>query len=177
MAILYTNSGIVLQRYVSGEPIITDYNANVIQSLHFLWRRNAETVLAYYPRVAWTTTGASYTITGDNDATAFTERLGMYPMMRDGWRPDVGGDTQLAVTVVGALVDVLVEVYEAGVLVDSATVLVGAGPSAIVSGTLTLPAATVNAWVKVTAKRNGGSGTGQIDAIYVRSAYDSGAPK
>ena len=174
MAILYTNSGIVLQRYVSGEPIITDYNANVIQSLHFLWQRHAETILAYYPRVAWTTTAAAYTITGDNDATPFTERLGMFPMMRDGWRPDVGGTTKLAVTVVGGLVDVLVEVYEAGVLVDSVAVTVGAGIS---TGLITLPAATVNAWVKVTARRNGASGTGELDALYIRSAYDSGAPK
>jgi len=177
IGILYSDPEIILQRYVSAEPIVDAFNADVIEGAHFLWRRHAETVLAYYPRVPWGTTSASYTITGTNDATAETERLGMYPMMRDGWRPDVGGDTKLACTVVGGLVDVLFEVYEGGVLVDSDAVLVGAGPLAIVSGALTLPAGTQDAWVKITARRNGESGTGQIDAIYVRSAYDSGAPK
>lgn len=175
MSITYTDPTVVLARYAPYEPILDDYQADVIEGLHFLWRRHAHTVLAWVPEVPWETTSATLTQIADNDATALVERLTFTPCTPSDWRPDDATDTVYTVVARADKVEVVVECYNAAGLVDSATIAIGAGP-ATGTGTITLPAATGDVWWRLQAKLNG-AGTGTLYPVYIQSSYAAGAPK
>jgi len=176
MAIVYTDPTVVLARYAPYEPIIDAFQADVIEGLQFLWRRNAQAVLQYVPQVPWETTSATFSTIGSNDAVALAERLTVFPMTPGTWRPDVSDDVQLTVVLVGDIVGLTIEVYEGTVLVDSLVISVGAGP-AVATGQLTLLGGTGDVWFRILGNRNAGSGTGELYAVYVFSNLTASAPK
>jgi hypothetical protein len=173
MAIVYTDPEIILARYQAGEPVVDDYQADVIEGLHFLWRRHAQLILAYVPRVRFENTSASFNRVNEN-AADYAEDLNIYPLGTE-FRPNVGGNVALTVSVAGVLIEVDAEVYDSSGLLDTANIVIGAAPaigSDVVSVT---PAGPM--WILLKARRNGVSGTGAINALYIYSSYAEGAPK
>lgn len=184
MAVVYTDPDVVLARYSPYEPIIDAFQADVIEGLQFLWRRNAQAVYRYYPQIPWETTSAVATVDGDNFAADYYEPLAVFPMITNGWRPSgagsvsgsAAGDVELTIVLVGDKVKIEIDVYLDLTPVNSQIVAVAAGPAVTVS-TMSIPATAVgDIWWRIKGALNG-TGTGKFIALYVFSNYTENAPK
>jgi hypothetical protein len=175
MTILYVDRPLALPPYRASEPIIDALEGAAIETRQYMWRRHAQCILAYRPRVPWQTTSGTPTIDNDNTAD-FAEPLNIYPMSPE-FRPDSSGDYEYTFTVRGGLVTATIIGYDATYTpVAVATVTLGAGPT-VQSDTATVPASTGPVIWLMNAERNGGSGTGEITEVTLHSRFMSDAPR
>jgi hypothetical protein len=178
MAIVYTDPEIILARYQAGEPVVDDYQADVIEGLQFLWRRHAQLILAYVPRVPFET--LSVTPTKINSSTDnYAEDLQIRPATFAPFRPGVSG-VLLTVTVIHTKAEVTVDAYDADGLIDSVNII-GAGTALgawfVNSAQMNLTGALGDVWFDITVNSAFEDEECRLRSIYIYSSYAAGAPK
>jgi hypothetical protein len=172
MAINYQYPDIVLARYRSGESIITNYNADVIEGLHYLWRRHVAVIFTYWPLAPFETDSTSLTTVNDNTDEQ-SEDLDVYPVYQL-FRPNADAEYKVTAWATGQYVKIEVSAFDENGIVDSGTIEIGA-TTAEDSVDLDLTGALDQVYFEIKAQKDGGT-PGVIERFVIHTKYAEGAP-